>query len=337
MNLKLLPLACLLLALAPRADAWDYEGHRTVNLLALDALPTNFPAFVRLPADRERIAFLGGEMDRWRNVKDLATSHYSGPDHYFDIEELAEYGLKPADLEPFRHDFVARLALIRAKSPDKFPPPDPARNEDRTRELPGLLPWALAESYGKLKSAFAYLKAYQQYGGTPEEIHNAEQNIIVLMGVMGHLAADAAQPLHTTVHHHGWVGANPQGYSTNRSFHQWIDGGFFAGTGGVEAAPLKSALQPAKPLPDRGKGVEAFQAVVSFVVAQNALVEPLYQLEKEGKLSPGEEAKAGRAFLEKQLVAGAQLLADLWLSAWQYAPEDTYLKGRLTARKAAGQ
>ena len=55
---------------AQLAPAWDYEGHRTVNLLGLASLPTNFPAFVREPAATERIGFLAGEMDRWRNTPD---------------------------------------------------------------------------------------------------------------------------------------------------------------------------------------------------------------------------------------------------------------------------
>ena len=59
--------------------AWDYEGHRTVNQLALDSLPTNFPAFVFTAAARERIAFLGGEPDRWRNTPDLTLKHCNGP------------------------------------------------------------------------------------------------------------------------------------------------------------------------------------------------------------------------------------------------------------------
>ena len=52
--------------LAP-SFAWDYEGHRVVNHAALASLPTNFPAFVLAPEARERIAFLSGEPDRWRN------------------------------------------------------------------------------------------------------------------------------------------------------------------------------------------------------------------------------------------------------------------------------
>jgi len=73
-------------------------------------LPTNFPAFVREPAAVERIAFLAGEMDRWRNTPDLPLKHYSFPDHYIDMKELANYGPKPDMLPVFRYDFVAQLA-----------------------------------------------------------------------------------------------------------------------------------------------------------------------------------------------------------------------------------
>ena len=36
---------------------------------------------------------------------------------------------------------------------------------------------------------------------------------------------DIAQPLHTTKHHHGWKGENPNGYTTEYSIHAYIDGG----------------------------------------------------------------------------------------------------------------
>ena len=91
--------------------AWDYEGHRLVNQLALASLPTNFPAFVRTPATAERVAFLAGEPDRWRNSPDLPLKHNNGPDHYIDIEALEPYGLNPEMLPVFRYDYVAQLAL----------------------------------------------------------------------------------------------------------------------------------------------------------------------------------------------------------------------------------
>src|SRR6266478_3393438 len=93
--------------------AWDYEGHRTVNQLALASLPTNFPSFVRAPSAAERIAFLAGEADRWRNSPDLPLKHCNEPDHYIDLEELSLYGLKPETLPGLRYDFIAHLALVR--------------------------------------------------------------------------------------------------------------------------------------------------------------------------------------------------------------------------------
>src|ERR1051325_6880363 len=74
--------------------AWDYEGHRLVNQLALASLPTNFPAFVHPPAAQERVALLAGEPDRWRNTPDQPMRHYNGPDHYIDLEDLAAAGLE---------------------------------------------------------------------------------------------------------------------------------------------------------------------------------------------------------------------------------------------------
>ena len=320
------------------ARAWDYDAHRTINLLALSSLPTNFPAFATAPEARERIGFLAGEPDRWRNSTDLALKHCNGPDHYIDAEELATHGMDILKLPVFRYDFVANLALWRAAHPAADGAGMAAKNEDHTRELVGLLPWSLTEQYGKAKSGFSYLKEYES-AGSPAEIANARANIIYVMGVMGHMAGDSSQPLHTTIHHHGWVGANPGGYSTNGRVHSWIDGGFFAKVGGVDVAKLQKGMRPARlvMLGDRpAKPAEVFQVVTAFIAEQNKLVESLYILDKEGKLSGnGSVGLEGKAFMEQQLMKGAQLLGDLWFSAWEQATEDSFLKGQLAKRKGA--
>lgn len=335
-----LTVALALLALSSfQTRAWDYEGHRVVNQLALVALPKNFPAFVFTPEARERIAFLSGEPDRWRNMgDDPALSHLNGPDHYLDLEELEDYGLTPQTAAPLRYDLTAQLALARAANPEKFHPIDPAKNKDSTRQLVGFAPWAITEYCGKLRSGFSYLKAYQDYGGTPEEIANAQASIIYIMGVMGHFVGDCAQPLHVTKHHHGWVGENPNGYATNSSIHSWIDGGFFKKAGGVKAEPLVGKIKPAKIVGDPLKPHDLFQQVMAYLQETQKFVEPLYQLNKDGKLTPeNEKSSEGRAFLEEQLVKGGQMLGDLWYSAWQQATEDGYLKRQLTARKKANE
>ena len=316
------------------ALAWDYEGHRVVNQLALASLPTNFPAFVRSPEAAERIAFLAGEPDRWRNSQDLPLQHEQEPEHFIDLEELALCGLDPEVLPVLRYDFVSQVAAARKAHPEKFS----AEREDPAHKYiwVGLLPWAITENYSKLKSEFSYLKTFKERGGTPEEIANAEANAIYTMGVMGHYVGDAAQPLHTTIHHHGWKGENPNGYSTSGSFHSWIDGGYFAKIGGA-SKELQGKVRQAHivTIKDRSaKPEEMFQASMLFILDQHKLVEPLYQLDKDARLSgEGEKGLEGRVFLEGQLLKAGQMLGDIWYSAWDQATIDTFLSRQLEKRK----
>lgn len=319
--------------------AWDYEGHRTINLLALDSLPTNFPAFVRqaAAAARERIAFLAGEPDRWRNTVDLPLRHANGPDHYFDMDLLPAYGLRLEDLTPFRYEFNARASAVRAAHPEDFPPIDPRLDADHSRSLIGFLPWAITEHEAQLRSAFSYLKEYEA-AGTPEEIANAQGNIIYLMGVLGHFVGDGSQPLHSTRHHHGWLGENPHHYATNYSIHAWIDGGYLQQFP-VDFAKLQAALRPARALPDpvpHNSATNMFAHVTAYLLAQHRQVERLYQLEKEGKLAArGELSPEGHSFISGQLQQAAQMLGDLWLTAWEQAPADMYLRSALMKRSPA--
>jgi len=340
----------LLVLLPLAAPAWDQEGHRTVNVLALAALPADYPAFVREPANAARIAYLASVPDRWRNVDPwLKQSGSSWTDHFLDIEQLADAGLDAGTVPSLRYDFAVAFAAGRAAHADRFPPIDPAKNIDHTREWPGFAPWAITEWTQKLRSAFGYLKAFQEVGGTPEEIANAQADAVYVMGVLGHYVGDCAQPLHTTVHHNGWEGANPNDYTTWRGFHSWIDSGFIT-KAGITAADLVPRARPVEPIAfgPRADGRDPiFVAVMDYVIAQHQLVEPLYRLEKEGKLNdelektdrtksfPGPVSAEGRAFIEGQLLTGGQMLGRLWLTAWKTAPVDTYLRTQLVKRQGA--
>ncbi|MCC6416413.1 MAG: hypothetical protein IT582_10940 [Opitutaceae bacterium] len=337
---RCLGLTLLLTATLPGLRAWDYEGHRIVNELALAALPKDFPGFVREAANAERIAFLAGEPDRWRNNPDLPIKQFNSLDHYLDLEQLAWAGLDANTVTDLRYVFAVEFAAGRATHADKFPAIDPAKNQEHTREWPGMLPWAVTEYYGKLKSAFSYLKAFETAGGTPEEIANAKANIIYLMGVMGHYVGDGAQPLHATVHHNGWEGANPHRYTKWRGLHSWIDGGFI-NKAGINAAALRSRMTVAGPInvSPRADGRDpVFVATMEYLQAQNAQVEPLYALEKTKTFKSENAAHSveGRAFIEGQLVKGGEMLAAIWTTAWRNTIEDGYLTGQL-AKRAAGK
>src|SRR5690242_17665009 len=160
--LRILSGLIIILLTVRSACAWDYHGHRLVTEIALASLPTNFPAFIQTTQARERIAFLAGEPDRWRNTPDLGLKHFNNPDHYFDVDELARFGLAPNDLSPFRYEFAAQLAVARAAKGAQLPRIEPSKDADRTKALIGFLPWAISENYSKLKSAFSYLKTFEE-------------------------------------------------------------------------------------------------------------------------------------------------------------------------------
>ncbi len=322
----------------PNLFAWSYEGHHAVNELAIASLPPDF-GIQLTPALKTRIEYLAGEPDRWRNVSDLPLTHFNGPDHYIDLEDLPLYGLTPDTLPMMRYDFVAGIARARAAHPEKFPPIDPGGDADHTRELDGFLPWAITENYEKLKSGFSSLKAYQTHGGTPEEIANEEADIVYIMGVMGHYVGDGSQPLHTTRYYNGWDPKNnPKGYTTRKTFHAWIDGGYFRKTGGIKVDELAGKIQPATVIPNASDPNAFFHDIVNYLAEQNKFVEPLYQMEKDGQLTgEGDKGKEALPFLQGQLVKAGQMLGNIWYTAWADAPEDTYLERSLHERAKAGQ
>ncbi len=314
-----------------------------VNLIALNALPKEYPQFVHAVANAERVVFLSGEPDRWRNAPDLPLRQFNAVDHYCDMEYIPAAGLDWATVPSFRYDFVVQFAAGRKANEKNFLPFDPAKNTDHTREWPGFAPWAITENFGKLRSAFSYLKVFEELG-TPDEILNAQANILYVMGVMAHYVGDCAQPLHTTKHHNGWVGDNPKGYTSWDRLHSWIDGGIIGKTG-LRFPQLAGRVQPATAisLAARPDGRDPmFVAVVAYLQSQHQHVESIYRLEKEGKLGQGETgvvAEETRAFVQDRLLEGGQMLSAIWLTAHRNAVPDTFLRTSLIRRQtaAAGQ
>jgi hypothetical protein len=334
--------ASLLMLFAPVLQAWDYEGHRMVNEVALASLPADFPVFVREPANTERIAWLCSEADRWRSSPDLPIRHENSLDHYLDIEQLADAGLDAATVSSFRYEFAVQFAQGRAAHPQNFPSIDLEKDTDRTREWPGFLPWTITEYFGKLRAGFARLKVLEEMG-MPADIAQAKASIVEVMGVMGHFVGDGAQPLHTTVQHNGWVGPNPHGYTTWKGVHAWIDGGFIL-KAGITFDRLRTRVEPAElfPIPSviaPSPRDPMFGLAMDYLVAQQKLVEPLYELEKAGKLNHDDQPAnpEGAAFIEKQLLVGGHMLGSIWLTAWRTAAPDPYLRAQLLKKKSGGR
>lgn len=318
--------ACVALAALPAA-AWDEKGHVIVTELAIEGLPADFPTWVRDPESRARLCYLCAEPDRWRGQKSVVLDHINGPDHYLDIEDLAGFGLKLDGLPRFRNEFIERLATERAQNPGRFVRIDPKLDKDHTKEIPGLLPYAIEELQWKIASSWSTLRTFEAYADvvTEAEMAGARNDVLQNMGLISHFLGDAAQPLHLTKHHHGWVGPNAKGYTTDKAFHSYIDGGVID-LHGINSGELKSRIRPATPFDP----VDDWKQIAGILAVSFERVEPLYALEKSGALRRTE----GKAFIENCLLDGGANLAGIWVAAYRGSEIDDYLSKKLAARRS---
>lgn len=331
-----LTLAAAGMALWPagRAAAWDENGHGIVTVLAVGGLPPRVPAWVRAPETVERLNYLASEPDRWRGIRHDVLTHWNNPDHYFDVEFLDPYGLTLQTLPPLRYDFVGRLAVARSREPARFADQMAGDDPALVKLTPGMLPYRVMELYEQLLSGWTTLRTLEQNSAAagPHRIAAARERIFQTMGLMSHYVGDAAQPLHTTKHFNGWVGDNPRGYTVDKKFHQFIDGGV------IDLHELTAAGMMARALPARGiDRAQVWPEILAHIERSHAKMEPLYALEKSGDL----RRAPGKAFIEERLLDGGAMLGGLWTTAHDAAGTDDYLQkwlaspNRMASDKAA--
>ncbi len=311
-------LTCL--AAAPGL-AWDATGHRMITKLAVEGM-TNAPDWLKDADTIAQIADGATVPDRWRSEHIAQLSHVNGPDHYLDVEDLDAYGLSLKTLPPLRYEFIKQMVLAKEKAGPNFKgrPVNPARDTDKTQELPGFVPYAIAEEYGRLQSAFRTIRTLEKLDQSKldavrkNQLQMARENAKYNMGLLAHYVGDAAQPLHMTKHHHGWVGDNPKGYTTDNKFHSYIDGGVIK----LHHISAKD-VQPFFDAKVTVNAKDPWPSVISYLDTTYQTVEPLYELKKTGDL----EKDKGKDFIEHRLAAGASELSALYRAAWDsVAPTD---------------
>ena len=248
------------------------------------------PAFLRTATAANEIAYLGPEPDRWRSPSEFALNDAQAPDHFIDLERVA--WLDP--LPPGRYEFYRKLYEKRASE----------HSDDYLPERVGLQPYITMEVYGRLKAAF---RAYRQLQAAHQPTAPVQQAIILYAGWLGHYVADAAQPLHTTIYYNGWVGENPKGYTTEHHIHGQFESTYVAAN--ITAKDFASLVKTAERLDD------PFAGYVAYLRNSNTLVENVYALEKAGGFT-GKGSPAAFDFTTHRLAAGAQMLLDLWYTAW---------------------
>ena len=166
-------------------------------------------------------------------------------------------------------------------------------------------PYITIEIYDRLKVAFREYRKFKQQHLPTDAV---EQDAVLYAGWMGHYVGDGSNPLHTTVSHDGWVGPNPNGYTTEKGIHPEFEGRF------VTRTIDQMNLHPLVHEPVRLK--DPWHDYLQYLRDSNRLVEKVYQLEKAGALKDTGTPDS-REFLRERLAAGAQMLLNLWYTAWE--------------------
>jgi hypothetical protein len=274
----------VVLAQPPAARAWGNGGHRLINKLAASTLPADVPAFLRSPEAVAEIEYLGPEPDRWRSPAEPELSAAQAPEHFIDLE--------PADaLGPLPHrrlDFEA-MVFASGQRPEKI----------------GLQPWETTEVWERLKAA---LREYRKLAAGDGDTRPVEQAILFYAGWLGHYVGDGSQPLHTTIQYNGWVGPNPNGYTTGHQIHWQFEGPFVD-------ANLREPEVRAKMTPPKAIQGDIFDAYVAYLRQSKTYVERVYQLDKAGGFE-GKGTAESREFTAGRLAAGASMLRDMIYTAW---------------------
>lgn len=285
-------LTALVLLQSVGAGAWGNEGHTAINRVAAQKIPESMPAFLRRAVIE--IAYLGPEPDRWRSPSEFALKNAQEPDHFIDLERVS--WLDP--LPQGRYEFYRKLYEKRAATSSSDHP------DDYLPEHVGLQPYITMEIYGRLKAAF---REYRQRRASHQPTHAVQQAIIFYAGWLGHYVGDGSQPLHTTIQYNGWVGPNPNGYTTEHGIHSQFETAYVAAN--ITTKDFAGLVKSPEQLDD------PFARYVAYLRQSNSLVENVYGLEKAGGFA-GKGSPAAFDFTTHRLAAGSQMLLDLWYTAW---------------------
>jgi len=178
-----LPIVVLAVLLSwPAAPgAWGFPAHKHIADRMIALLPVEIrPLF---EARRAFIVERSVDPDLWRNVG----WNDEPPNHFLDMD-AEPFGAYPFDALPREYD----------RAVEKF------GRDVVHRE--GLLPWRVAEFYGKLERAFASL-------GRPSPSPYALDDIALFTAVLCHYVADGHVPLHAVKNYDGQLTGQPGAHS----------------------------------------------------------------------------------------------------------------------------
>jgi hypothetical protein len=314
---KTLALLSILLTTLQPLSAWGVRGHTVANLAAVEGIPQDGPVFLK--SQEAYIGHLGTIPDTWR----------SPSEPYLRISEDANHGwyTEGFDFIPkpphSRTEFVLRVydEYLRVKSND------PERAKLLNIRYTGTQAYSIIEGYERMKAGMRLYRAVdnpQEVGTSIAATYSAisslfrdpaqvkqmlANDIAFYMGWVGHYVADAAQPLHNSIHHDGWSGNNPKGYTRDPSIHGRFETRYVDLIEVTSDDVVKYMRKEPRHLDD------VWTAVLEHSLEARNFVEDVYRLDLRGALTKEDDQEA-RELVYKRLAAGASFLRDLAYTAW---------------------
>jgi len=317
MNKKLLTLVCIGLLNLQSLDAWGVRGHTVANLAAVEGIPMDGPVFLK--SLEAYIGHLGTIPDTWRG--------YTEP--YLRISEDANHGwyTEQFDFIPnpphSRTEFILRVydQYLKVKASD------PDRAKLINIRYTGLQAYSIMEGYERMKAGMRLYRAvdnpqpsqtnlastlaaisplFANVGQVKQMLAN---DIAFYMGWVGHYVADAAQPLHNSMHHDGWSGPDPKGYTRDPQIHGRFESRYVDLIETTAPDVVKYMRKDARHLDD------VWKAVLDHSLEARDSVEDVYRADLRGAFQKKDDTEA-RELVYKRLAAGASFLRDLAYTAW---------------------
>ena len=309
---------CALLLTTQNIGAWGVRGHTLANLAAVEAIPQNGPAFLK--AKKAYIGHLGTIPDTWRSVAEPYLRISEDANHSWYTEGFDFMPEPPRS----RTEFILRVhdEYLRVRKSD------PERAKLLNIRYTGLQAYSIIEGYERVKAGMRLYRHVSDQGAPPfsnisslyrqisPAFHDAAQvrdmlgnDIAFYMGWLGHYVADAAMPLHDSIHHDGWVGDNPKGYTRDPNIHGRFESEYVDLIAATEADLLKYVPREVRYLED------PWQDTLNHSLEARNFVEDVYRLDLAGAFRDKDNREA-RELVYKRIAAGATFLRDLAYTAW---------------------
>jgi len=287
--------------LQAHTHAWGEAGHRVVSRAALLALPPDVPAFLA-----RQIEWIGSRSvlaDSWRRPTEPFAKATEDPNHVWYMEQFAFMREIPRSRDAFMLAVYDEHLRRRSTDPDKA--------AFTNIHYTGTLPYAATEGFERLKVAF---RTWRELRAQKQDTTFIEQDAAFYLGWVSHYIADGAQPLHTSIHHDGWVGENARNYTRDGAIHWEFENTFVDRIGLHERDILGRIPRTAQRLSD------PFTTMLAMLDRAHTRVEEVYQLAQR-KAYVDRSNREGRELVYICTSEAAATLRDVIYTAWLSSAE----------------